>query len=863
MDRAGIAGGICPILSSGRSGRRKTEEPCRGGFFGNTIMERYKYYVYISHARKDGGKAAVFLRHHIENFRVPAQFVEPEYLPEDPSFPGPVFCDLRGRESSEYAAGEEVLEALASSRYLLVICSPAAVKSLWVHKEIEYFLASHGNDYSKIVPVILEGRPGSGGEEECLPPLLRTHAVTSRDLPTMIPDEDEPRREGWENGLVQVLGYMLNLDRQKITAAIERKKFRRMRLCADIGILVALGFVALAVRTIPIGRTTAEKEQLALAGKTQALESAEKARREQARAEQSAELARKNELEARQDALLAIAKEKEAGARKIRAEKGEREAGLQAEIAQRSLDFMRSVFISADPARKEDNDLKLLETIRTKLPEIPKLTPWQLRASVSVSTAIVLGNLGEYDSALRLGREALALHETHDPRDPEAAVACSCIGSVCARQGKFAEALKFHEKALAIRLARLGASHPDTIRSYCAVASVHEAQGRFDEALKFYRKALEISVRERGEAHPETARICGGIAAVYASRSKFAEALKFHEKALAIRLKTVGKHHPDTVASYCAVAAVYADQGKFEKALELYKTALEIALKMPEYFRPEAAKIYNNIATVYATRGEFGEALKFHKKVLEIRIPLLGERHSDTAKSYNSIALVYSRQGKFAEALKFYERALGIWLEKSGELDPDTAKIYNNIAAVLAAQGRFDDALRFHRKALKIRSQVLGELHPDTVTSYNNIASVYAAQGKFAEALTFHRKALEISRKTLGENHPATAAICNDIALVYSKQNKTDEALKYHKKALAIRVGKFGTFHQDTAASCNNIAVILWKMGKRSEALASMEKAVSIVRKVLPPTHPQIKLYENNLAEMKEQAAVPEETADR
>ena len=186
-------------------------------------MKRNRYYVYISHARKDGGRAAVFLRRRIENFRIPERLVEREYLPEDPDFVGPVFCDLRGRESSEYLAGEEVLEALASSRYLLVICSPAAVRSLWVHKEIEYFLASHDNDFSKIVPVILEGRPGSGGEDECLPPLLRTPAITSRNLPTMLPDEGESREEGWENGFVQVLCRMLHLDRQKIAAALADK----------------------------------------------------------------------------------------------------------------------------------------------------------------------------------------------------------------------------------------------------------------------------------------------------------------------------------------------------------------------------------------------------------------------------------------------------------------------------------------------------------------------------------------------------------------------------------------------------------------------------------------------------------------
>jgi len=64
------------------------------------------------------------------------------------------------RDDSEAKGGrlsEALQEALAASRTLVVICSPAARESEWVNREIESFTSYHGS--KRIFPVLAEGMP--------------------------------------------------------------------------------------------------------------------------------------------------------------------------------------------------------------------------------------------------------------------------------------------------------------------------------------------------------------------------------------------------------------------------------------------------------------------------------------------------------------------------------------------------------------------------------------------------------------------------------------------------------------------------------------------------------------------------------
>ena len=65
--------------------------------------------------------------------------------------------------SSDLAAN--IREALENSEFLIVVCSPRAVRSEWVQREIETFLETHEKD--KVLTLLTEGEP-----EEVFPEVL-------------------------------------------------------------------------------------------------------------------------------------------------------------------------------------------------------------------------------------------------------------------------------------------------------------------------------------------------------------------------------------------------------------------------------------------------------------------------------------------------------------------------------------------------------------------------------------------------------------------------------------------------------------------------------------------------------------------
>jgi len=121
-----------------------------------------KYWAFLSYSHADK-KWGDWLHKALETYRVPRRLVGKES--REGKIPRRLFPIFRDREELPVSAdlGANITEALRQSRYLIVICSPQAAKSVWVNEEVIRFKKLRRENL--ILGLIIAGEPKKGCEK--------------------------------------------------------------------------------------------------------------------------------------------------------------------------------------------------------------------------------------------------------------------------------------------------------------------------------------------------------------------------------------------------------------------------------------------------------------------------------------------------------------------------------------------------------------------------------------------------------------------------------------------------------------------------------------------------------------------------
>lgn len=180
-------------------------------------MEDYQYKAFISYSHKDR-KWTRWLHRRLETYPIPKNIIG-NVTPAGtiPRRLKPIFRD-REELSASNNLGEKIEAALASSKNLIIICSPAAAKSKWVNQEILTF--KQNNRDAQLFSVIVEGEPYASTmpgreDEECFPPALRFEVNsdgTLSDTPAEPLAADlRPHADGKRLGFLKLISGMIGV----------------------------------------------------------------------------------------------------------------------------------------------------------------------------------------------------------------------------------------------------------------------------------------------------------------------------------------------------------------------------------------------------------------------------------------------------------------------------------------------------------------------------------------------------------------------------------------------------------------------------------------------------------------------------
>jgi tetratricopeptide (TPR) repeat protein len=693
---------------------------------------RYRAFVSYSHQDRPW---AQWLHRSLENFRIDKDLIGRKTpVGPIPKTLRPIFLD-RDDFPAGHSLTRKTRAALEASNSIIVICSPAAVRSNYVNEEIRIFKSLNPN--GNVVPLIVAGEPNDPAQE-CFPAALRFRVDHDGLLTT---DSEEPiaadarsQGDGKELAKQKVVAGLLGVDLDEVVRRAERAHNRhKVFLIATVALLLFLTAAAsissiyarkqLRTNEAFLRQTLVTATGIVNTAVTQA---------ERYNVPRSATLQLLSKAEALFDNI---------------SEYGRPTAELQFQKAKMMIAFARNYSTLGDTdmqLQRATEAHRLLSDLATKNPDNPVYRDQLSTALVDVGDALV--ERGKLVEALDAYHSALAIAKQLSSADPEnvwwqdtLAISYDRIGvALTTQRGYDVESLAAYHNSLAIREA-LAKSDPSNVEwqhglsvSYNEIGHALSAEGKYDEALNSFRNALTI--REMlVQADTKNTRL----------------------------LRDLG-------VSYSDIGETLKAMGQLNEALTTFRQNASTLERLVEMDASNTGW-QRDLSVAYLRIGDLLEALGDHVDALttlqgglsmatrlSIADPSNVRWQSDLADYEEKIGEVFLAQEQLTFALNAFQNCLAIRnrlaqsvLDNPG-MHLDLSIIYSHIGHVQAIQGRFSEALASDLDSLAALEQMAAidstdeRIQQGLALAHGSIASVYREMDRPAEALSEFRQGRQI-----------------------------------------------------------------------------------------------------------------------
>lgn len=689
----------------------------------------HRYYAFLSYSHQDE-EIADWLHGALERFPVPPTLAGTERGNGTiPARLRPIFRD-RSELAAAGSLSDEIGEALHASRFLIVLCSPAAASSRWTNAEIDMF-KRHRPD-GCVLAAIVDGEPFAselpGREtEECLPAALRQKydrrgRPTARRAEPLAADLRDDR-DGKRLGLLKLVAGMLGVGLDEL---VQRDTLRRQRRMAWVA---AASLAGMAVTS-----------GLAIA----AIEARDAARDQRRAAEglvgfMLGDLRDKLEPLGRLDVLDAV------GARALGYYQSQDKAALSDEsLAQRSraLTLMGGIASSrgdlAGALRRYQEALAGTAEALRRAPDEPQRIFDHAQNVFWVSDiAWQRGQIGQAEARMReykrLAMRLVAIEPDNPKWRMEPLYADTNLGAILVEMRRYREAAAIFQASLGATES-LAAAAPANMayqkmlsESLAWLAEAREKEGRLDDALA--QRERQITLLERLTAVPNSdtafrqqAMIAERAAGrLYAMRGDLALGIEHLSKSVAIGAALM-RSEPDNADWAGLAASPYIDLGELQLAAGradeagiAARAGCDIAQRLAardasvQAWRVDlSGACWTLRARLAMAQGAHGEARATTDRMVRLAGAELASNATVDARfalanAELARALAATAAGEGAVAQSAFRAALAAWPKGTAETPAQTARR----VLVLDGAGRSSDA-----QTAAARLDAIGYRHP-------------------------------------------------------------------------------------------------------------------------------------------------------
>ena len=205
-----------------------------------------RYFAFISYNYRDRA-CAEWLQRRLESYRVPRHLAGVAGAPKDlPRRLMPVFRD-RDELAASSDLSKQVSDALAESRYLIVLCSPNSAQSRWVNEEVLSF--KRCGRAAHIRCVIPDGVDSeTWAPDACFCPALRflpgeDGELSDRPAAEPLAADLRAGQDGRGDGLLKLVAGILGVGFDALKQRELRRRRKRTAIAAALSVLVAVAVV--------------------------------------------------------------------------------------------------------------------------------------------------------------------------------------------------------------------------------------------------------------------------------------------------------------------------------------------------------------------------------------------------------------------------------------------------------------------------------------------------------------------------------------------------------------------------------------------------------------------------------------------
>ena len=433
-----------------------------------------------------------------------------------------------------------------------------------------------------------------------------------------------------------------------------------------------------------------------------------------------------------------------------------RRAQVQATTAQRTTDFMVSLFANADPFQSRGEKITVREVLDQGIVQINSelKDETQVRANLLRAMGQAYTGLGLYEKAGTALESAVSESERLET-DGDLFKARLALAYNDYQNGEYAKCESLYVAARAQAVARAREGSETVALADSGLGECLVKLDRLDEAERHLRNALAINQSIHGEDHPETARDLEALGTILLSTGRFDDAEPLLLRALTAQRNIAGPNSGRVGVVLGNLGFLYFQAGRYDQAVSAWSKALPITESVLGPDHAQVAALLNNLGRVELLTGRLDSARPHMARSLAIVRASLSPGHDDLLTPLNSLGMIELARGDLNDSKALFDEALAIARARNHRL---LEQILGNEAQLASQSGQTANGKALLNEARSLQRSIFGakldgpEAWRVAVLDVTE-ASLASAEGDQAHAQHLVSGALPLLQKRFGADN--------------------------------------------------------------------------------------------------------------